>query len=162
MGHRIGLGYDVHPFATGRALVLGGVTISHPRGLAGHSDGDAVCHAVADALLGAFALGDMGRHFPDTEPRWRDANSMEMLSHVASLIAECGGHLVNADITVIADEPKLAPHVQAMREKLATALDVSIYGISIKATRTEGMGPLADGKGLAAQAVVLATDGADD
>jgi 2-C-methyl-D-erythritol 2,4-cyclodiphosphate synthase len=140
-------------------MVLGGVTIDHPRGLAGHSDADAVCHAIADALLGAFALGDLGQHFPDSDPRWRDLDSMELLRQVVSMVSRRGGQLVNADVTVIADEPRLAPHVEAMRQKLAESLGVSLDRISIKATRTEGLGPLADGEGLAAQAVVLVAEG---
>jgi 2-C-methyl-D-erythritol 2,4-cyclodiphosphate synthase len=155
MDFRVGLGYDVHPFATGRRLILGGVAIEHTRGLAGHSDGDAVCHAVSDALLGTFALGDMGKHFPDTDPRWQGADSMEMLRRVVTLIADLGGRPVNVDVTVVADEPILAPHVEGIRSNLAGALGLEMDRVSVKATRTEGLGPLADGGGLAAQAVIL-------
>jgi 2-C-methyl-D-erythritol 2,4-cyclodiphosphate synthase len=146
----------------GRKLVLGGVTIEHPRGLSGHSDGDAVCHAITDALLGALALGDMGKHFPDTDPRWQGADSVEMLRQVVAMIAARGGHPVNADVTVITDEPKLAPHVEAMRRNLGVALGLEMDRVSVKATRSEGLGPLADGAGLAAQAVVLVNDGKED
>jgi 2-C-methyl-D-erythritol 2,4-cyclodiphosphate synthase len=161
MGHRVGLGYDVHPFAEGRQLILGGVTIDHPRGLAAHSDGDAICHALSDALLGTFALGDMGKHFPDSDPRWQGADSVEMLRHVVALVAGRGGRPVHADVTVIADEPRLTPHVDTMRERLAGVLGIAMDHLSIKATRTEGLGPLADGAGLSAQAVVLVTDDSD-
>lgn len=162
MGYRVGLGYDVHPFAAGRKLILGGVTIDHPQGLSGHSDGDAVCHAISDALLGSLALGDMGKHFPDTDPRWQGADSVEMLRQVVTMIADQGGRPVNTDVTVVTDQPKLAPHVEAMRRVLADALGLGMDRVSVKATRSEGLGPLAGGAGLAAQAVVLVTDGEDD
>ena len=161
MGYRVGLGYDVHPFAEGRKLVLGGVAIDHPSGLAGHSDADAVCHAITDALLGALALGDMGTHFPDTDPRWQGADSIVMLRHVVGLISERGARPVNVDVTVIADQPKLAPHIDAMRRNVGDALGVGPDRVSIKATRSEGLGPLAGGVGLAAQAVALVADGED-
>ena len=155
MGLRVGLGYDVHPFTEGRPLVLGGVAIPHAAGLAGHSDADAVSHALADALLGALALGDLGRHFPDTDARWRGADSLDLLRRVVALLAERGARPVNADATVVTEEPRLAPHVDAMRERLAAALGVARERVSVKATRPEGLGALGQGKGLAAMAVVL-------
>ena len=155
MGLRIGHGYDVHPYEEGRPLILGGVAIAHPRGLSGHSDADALCHAVADALLGSLALGDLGQHFPDSDPRWKDADSLDILRQVREKIASRGGRPVNVDVTVVADEPKLAPHVSAMRTKIAAALEVSENRVSIKATRTEGVGTLAGANGLAVQAVAL-------
>jgi 2-C-methyl-D-erythritol 2,4-cyclodiphosphate synthase len=155
MGLRVGLGYDVHPFVAGRPLVLGGVGIEHGAGLAGHSDADAVCHALADALLGALALGDLGRHFPDSDARWRGADSVDLLRRVVALLAERGARLVNADVTVVAEQPRLAPHVEAMRDRLAPALGVERGRVSIKATRPEGLGALGQGRGLAAMAVAL-------
>jgi 2-C-methyl-D-erythritol 2,4-cyclodiphosphate synthase len=155
MGLRVGLGYDVHPFVEGRPLVLGGVAIAHAAGLAGHSDADAVSHALADALLGALALGDLGRHFPDTDARWRGADSLDLLRRVVALLAERGARPVNADVTVVTEEPRLAPHVDAMRERLAAALGLDRERVSVKATRPEGLGALGQGKGLAAMAVVL-------
>jgi 2-C-methyl-D-erythritol 2,4-cyclodiphosphate synthase len=155
MGLRVGLGYDVHPFAAGRPLVLGGVTVPHAAGLAGHSDADAVSHALADALLGAMALGDLGRHFPDSDPRWRGADSLDLLRRVVALLAERGARPVNADVTAVTEEPRLAPHVDAMRARLAAALGVAPERVSVKATRPEGLGALGRGEGLAALAVVL-------
>ncbi len=152
--YRIGLGYDVHPFAEGRRLVLGGVEIAHPRGLAGHSDADAVCHAVADALLGALALGDLGSRFADSDPTWRDADSAELLRRVVRLIGEHAARAVNADVVIVADEPRLGPHVEAMRGRLAEILGVGADAVSVKPKRTEGVA-LGGEAGLAAQAVVL-------
>jgi 2-C-methyl-D-erythritol 2,4-cyclodiphosphate synthase len=155
MGLRIGLGYDVHPFTAGRALVLGGVAIPHAAGLAGHSDADAVCHALADALLGALALGDLGGHFPDGDARWQGADSVDLLRRVVALLAEREARPVNVDVTVVTEEPRLAPHVEAMRDRLAPALGVERDRVSIKATRPEGLGALGQGRGLAAMAVAL-------
>ena len=156
MGQRVGLGYDVHPFGPGRPLVLGGVAIESERGgLVGHSDADAVCHAIADAVLGALALGDLGKHFPDTDPRWRGASSIGILEKVRAMADERGARVANADVTVVVESPKLAPHVEAMRERIALALRVDRDRVSVKATRPEGLGSLGDGSGLAALAVVL-------
>lgn len=156
MGQRVGLGYDVHPFGAGRPLILGGVSIDSDRGgLVGHSDADAVCHAIADAVLGALALGDLGKHFPDTDPRWRGASSLGLLETVIAMAAERGARVANADVTVVAEAPRLAPYVDAMRERLAGALGVDRDRVSVKATRPEGLGALGDGSGLAALAVVL-------
>ena len=156
MGQRVGLGYDVHPFGHGRALILGGVHIdSDHGGLVGHSDADAVCHALADAVLGALALGDLGRHFPDTDPKWHGASSVKILEAVIAMAAERGATVVNADVTVILEAPRLAPYVDVMRERLSEAIGVDKDRVSVKATRPEGLGALGQGLGLAAMAVVL-------
>jgi 2-C-methyl-D-erythritol 2,4-cyclodiphosphate synthase len=155
MGQRVGLGYDVHPFGHGRALILGGVRVESHRGLVGHSDADAVCHAIADAILGALALGDLGKHFPDTDGRWHGASSVGILEHVVAMAGERGASVVNADVTVVLEEPRLAPYVEAMRERLGQALGTGSEGVSVKATRPEGLGALGKGDGLAAFAVVL-------
>ena len=155
MGLRIGVGYDVHPFVGGRPLHLGGVRVEHAAGLAGHSDADAVCHAVGDALLGALALGDLGHHFPDTDPKWRGIDGARLLGRVVDMVAERGGRTSNVDVTVIAQEPKLAPYMEAMRGNLAEALRVGRDRVSVKATRPEGLGALGRREGLAAMAVVL-------
>ena len=152
---RIGTGFDVHAFADGRALVIGGVTIAHPRGLAGHSDADVLLHAVADALLGALALGDIGMHFPDTDPRFRGADSRVLLRHVASLVAGRGYAVGNLDATVIAQAPRLAPHVPAMRANIAADLRCAVDQVSVKATTTERLGFTGREEGIAAEAVVL-------
>ncbi len=152
---RMGIGYDVHPFAEGRPLILGGVRIPHERGLSGHSDADALAHAVADALLGALALGDLGTHFPDTDPVWRGADSLELLARVRMRIEEAGYRVANVDATVIAETPRLAPHVDAMREGLARALSVTPDLVSVKATRHEGLGALGRGEGLAVLAMAV-------
>lgn len=152
---RIGTGFDVHAFADGRALVIGGVTIVHPRGLAGHSDADVLLHAVADALLGALALGDIGMHFPDTDPRFRGADSRVLLRHVASLVAGRGYAVGNLDATVIAQAPRLAPHVPAMRANIAADLRCMVEQVSVKATTTERLGFTGREEGIAAEAVVL-------
>ena len=155
MTMRIGTGFDVHAFADGRALVIGVVTIAHPRGLAGHSDADVLLHAVADALLGALALGDIGMHFPDTDPRFRGADSRVLLRHVASLVAGRGYAVGNLDATVIAQAPRLAPHVPAMRANIAADLRCAVDQVSVKATTTERLGFTGREEGIAAEAVVL-------
>jgi len=152
---RIGHGYDVHALQEGRKLVLGGVEIPHTRGLAGHSDADALAHAVASALLGSVALGDLGTHFPDTDPRWRGASSLDLLRRVASMLRERGLALVNCDATLVAQEPRLAPHVPAMRANLARALGCDVDRVAVKATTHERLGALGRGEGIAAHAVVL-------
>ncbi len=152
---RIGQGFDAHRFAAGRRLVLGGVSIDHPLGMAAHSDGDVVIHALCDALLGAAGLGDIGRHFPDTDPAWEGADSRKLLRHVCSLLAERSLAVVNVDLTVIAQQPKLAPHFAAMRANLAADLDVEQTRVNLKATTTEGMGFTGRAEGIAASAVVL-------
>jgi 2-C-methyl-D-erythritol 2,4-cyclodiphosphate synthase len=152
---RTGIGYDVHRFAEGRALVLGGVPIPHAKGLVGHSDADALAHAIADALLGALALGDLGAHFPDTDARWAGASSLDLLARTVALVAGAGYAVGNVDATVLTEEPILVPHVPAMRAALAKALGVAIGSVSVKATRPEGLGGLANGQGLAVWAVAL-------
>jgi 2-C-methyl-D-erythritol 2,4-cyclodiphosphate synthase len=151
---RIGQGIDVHPFAGDphRPLVLGGVVIEGGRGLGGHSDADAVCHALADAVLGAVGLGDLGRHFPDTDPLWRGADSVGLLSEVVRLAAEAGFACVNADCTIVAEAPRLAPHTEAMGRRMGEVLGAPV---SVKATRAEKMGALGRTEGVACLAVVL-------
>lgn len=152
---RIGTGYDVHALAEGRPLVLGGVTIAHPRGLAGHSDADVLLHAIADALLGALALGDLGAHFPDSDPRWKGADSRALLRNVAALVAAAGWELGNLDATIIAQAPRLAAHVPAMRGNIAADLGCDPSVVSVKATTTERLGFAGREEGIAAEAVVL-------
>jgi 2-C-methyl-D-erythritol 2,4-cyclodiphosphate synthase len=152
---RIGQGYDVHPFEPGKKLVLGGVAIDHPDGLAGHSDGDALTHAIIDALLGAAALGDIGTHFPSSREDLRGADSMELLMGVAKLLAASGCSIVNIDSTVVAQKPRIAPHVTAMRDRIAMALAINPRCVSVKATTTDGLGSMGRAEGIAAQAVCL-------
>ena len=152
---RIGNGFDVHALVAGRPLILGGVTISHDRGLEGHSDADVLLHAVADAILGALALGDLGAHFPDTDPRWKGADSRALLRHVVGLAADRGYRVGNVDATVIAQAPRLAPHVPAMRANLAADLRCAVDDVSVKATTTERLGFTGRGEGIAAMASVL-------
>jgi 2-C-methyl-D-erythritol 2,4-cyclodiphosphate synthase len=155
MNIRIGNGFDVHALVAGRRLVLGGVTIPYERGLEGHSDADALLHAVGDAILGALALGDLGAHFPDTDSRWKDADSRVLLRHVASLAFAGGWRIGNLDATLIAQAPKLAPHVPAMRANLAADLGCELGEVSVKATTTERLGFAGRGEGIAALATVL-------
>ena len=152
---RIGQGYDVHAFTTGRPLVLGGVTIPYDKGLAAHSDGDAVIHALCDALLGAAALGDIGAHFPDTDKGFENINSRLLLASVMKLLTENSYGVVNTDITIVAQAPKMAPHIQAMQEILAADMGIEQSAVSIKATTTEGMGFTGRGEGIAVHAIVL-------
>jgi 2-C-methyl-D-erythritol 4-phosphate cytidylyltransferase/2-C-methyl-D-erythritol 2,4-cyclodiphosphate synthase len=158
---RIGTGFDVHAFADGRPLVLCGVTINHPRGLAGHSDADVGIHALCDAIYGALAEGDIGRHFPPSEAAWKDADSARFLVHAAGRIAARGGRLANADVTLICERPKIAPYAAAMTVRLATLLGVDASRVSVKATTTERLGFTGRNEGIAAQAVatVLVPDG---
>ncbi len=148
-----GIGYDCHRFATGRRLVLGGVVIPHERGLEGHSDADVLIHAVIDALLGAAGLGDIGEHFPDTDERYRDADSIELLETVLRTVVAAGFEVENVDCTVLMEAPKLGPHRQAIRERLALALNLPITRVNVKATTGEGMGFVGRGEGVAALAV---------
>jgi len=152
---RIGQGYDVHPLREGRRLVLGGVEIAHERGLAGHSDADALLHAIADAVLGAAGLGDIGTHFPPSDERWRDASSLDLLGQVAGLARAGGWRVVNVDATVIAERPRVAPHVPLMRERIAACLGVTTGAVGVKATTNEGLGALGREEGIAALAVAL-------
>lgn len=154
MSMRVGHGFDVHAFSDDpdRVLVLGGVTFAGERGLAGHSDADVVAHACADALLGAAGLGDLGRHFPDTDPRWADANSLTLLTEVVRMVAEAGWAVANVDCTVLAEAPRLAPRREAMEQGLTAAVAAPV---TVKATTAEGLGAIGRGEGIAAQAVVL-------
>ena len=152
---RIGQGFDVHAFGPGDHVLLGGVRIPHTHGLLAHSDGDVAAHALCDAMLGALALGDIGKHFPDSDPRWKDADSVQLLAHCAALVRERGFTLGNADITVICERPKLAPHIEAMRARLASALECEADAVSIKATTSEKLGFTGRGEGIAAFAIVL-------
>ena len=154
MSVRTGLGYDCHRLEEGRRLVLGGVVVPHERGLLGHSDADVLTHAIIDALLGAAALGDIGQHFPDTDERYRDADSIELLRAAVSLLSERGFTIVNIDATVVIERPKLAPVREEIRARLASALGVGVDGVSVKATRGEGVGFVGREEGAAALAVV--------
>ena len=151
---RVGFGFDVHPLAHGRPLVLGGVTVEFERGLAGHSDADVLSHAVGEALLGALALGDLGRHFPDTDPRYRGISSLRLLRSVVELVAARGGRLVNVDATVLAQAPRLAPLLPEMAKRLADALGLEVDRVSVKAKSPEGLGLVGRQEGMAAMAVV--------
>jgi 2-C-methyl-D-erythritol 2,4-cyclodiphosphate synthase len=150
---RVGIGYDSHRFVEGRPLVLGGVTIPHSTGLAGHSDADAVAHALTDAILGAAAAGDIGRLFPDTDPRWKDANSMELLRTAHELVRSRGFSLQQADLTIITEQPRLGPHLSQMAATLASRLGTSPGSVSLKAKSNEGMGFIGRGEGVAVIAV---------
>ncbi|UCF05066.1 MAG: 2-C-methyl-D-erythritol 2,4-cyclodiphosphate synthase [bacterium] len=152
--HRVGIGYDIHPLVGGRPLVLGGVEIDYVKGLQGHSDADALLHALCDALLGALNLGDLGEHFPETA-EYEGIPSIRILERVAGMVATSGYRLVNADCIVLAEEPKLAPYRRKMAFRIAGVLGVPADVVSIKATRGEGMGPVGEGRAIAAQAVVL-------
>jgi 2-C-methyl-D-erythritol 2,4-cyclodiphosphate synthase len=154
-----GIGYDCHTFATGRRLVLGGIEIEHDRGLAGHSDADVVTHAIIDALLGAAALGDIGQHFPDTDPRYKDANSLELLRAAVALLADRGFLVVHVDATVLLERPAVAPHRDRIRATLAEALGIDVEHVSVKATRGEGIGFIGRGEGAAALAVATVRSG---
>lgn len=152
---RIGLGYDVHAFSEGRRLILGGVEIDHPRGLAGHSDADVLAHALMDALLGAVRGGDIGKLFPDTDPRFRGANSLKLLAEVYSFVLDQGYRLVDADCVLVLEHPKISPYRDQMRANLAAAMGVDVECVGLKATTTEKLGFEGRGEGVAAQAVVL-------
>ncbi len=152
---RIGQGYDVHRFCDGDFIILGGVRIPYEKGLEAHSDGDVVLHALADALLGAAALGDIGRHFPDTDPNFKGADSRVLLRHVYGIVLEKGYRLVNADVTIIAQAPKMAPHIPAMCVNIAADLEVDVDAVNVKATTTEKLGFEGRKEGIAVQAVAL-------
>lgn len=149
----IGIGYDVHPFAEGRALILGGITIDHPLGLQGHSDADVLCHAIADALLGAVGERDIGHHFPNTDERFRGISSLDILKQVALLLRGHHAHILNIDSTLIAEAPKMAPHLARMQEKIGEALQLAPARVGIKATTNERLGFIGRGEGIAAMAV---------
>jgi 2-C-methyl-D-erythritol 2,4-cyclodiphosphate synthase len=152
---RVGIGFDSHPFADGRPLRLGGVSIAHPRGLAGHSDGDALAHAVADALLGAAGRGTLGEHFPDGSDEWRGADSAVLLARAAGLVGKAGFRLGNLDAVVIAEAPRIAPHAAAIRARLAEILEVEPARISVRGTSSNGLGFTGRSEGIAAVAVAL-------
>jgi len=150
---RCGIGYDAHRLMSGRKLILGGVEISHHRGLEGHSDADVLSHAIADAVLGALGAGDIGEHFPNTDEAIRGISSIEILRHVATIAAQKNARVVNLDATLLAEAPKISPHIPAMQEKIAAALGVQVDAISIKATTNEGLGAIGRGEGMSAIAV---------
>jgi 2-C-methyl-D-erythritol 2,4-cyclodiphosphate synthase len=152
---RVGQGFDFHPMRPGRALKLGGVAIPHDAGLDGHSDADVAAHALANAILGALGEGDLGRHFPDSDPRFKNADSLALLAEVWKLASGRGWRLVNADLTIFAQRPRLAPYVDAMRERMAAALGAETAMLNVKASSPEGLGALGRGEGMAAAAVVL-------
>ena len=152
---RVGQGFDVHQLVAGRRLVIGGVEIPHERGLLGHSDADVLLHAICDALLGAAALGDIGRHFPDSDPRYKGIDSRELLRHVGRLLAERGHRVANLDATIIAEAPRMAPHVPAMVANIAADLGIAPGSVNVKATTTERLGFTGRGDGIAAQAIAL-------
>jgi 2-C-methyl-D-erythritol 2,4-cyclodiphosphate synthase len=153
-----GIGYDCHRFAAGRALVLGGVRVAHDRGLEGHSDADVLTHAIIDAMLGAAALGDIGQHFPDTDPRYAGADSIELLRATVALLAHAGLAVTHVDATVVLERPKLAPMRDAMRERLAAALGLELGHVSLKATRGEGMGFVGREEGIATLAIATVAE----
>ena len=155
MKMRIGMGYDVHRLTEDRKLILGGVDIPYEKGLLGHSDADVLLHAIMDALLGAAALGDIGKHFPDTDPAYKGISSVELLKHVGGLLDEHGYRIGNIDSTIIAQRPKMAPHIQAMRENTAKALNIDVDQINIKATTEEGLGFTGEGLGIASNAICM-------
>jgi 2-C-methyl-D-erythritol 2,4-cyclodiphosphate synthase len=155
MRFRVGQGFDFHPLAAGRKLVLGGVEIEHPAGLRGHSDADVAAHALANAILGALGEGDLGRHFPDNDPRYQGADSILLLETVWKRATDLGWHLTNADVTIFAARPRLAPHLPAMRTRLAAALGEDAVLLNVKATNPEGLGALGRGEGMAAAAIVM-------
>jgi 2-C-methyl-D-erythritol 2,4-cyclodiphosphate synthase len=155
MRFRVGQGFDFHPLVAGRPLVIGGVTIAHMQGLRGHSNEHVSAHALANAILGAIGAGDLGRHFPDDDPRYKDADSIDLLSTVWQHATDLGWRLANADLTVFAQEPRLAPHLPAMRTGLAAALGVPETRINVKASSPEGLGALGRNEGMAAAAIVM-------
>lgn len=152
---RIGMGYDVHRLVEGRALILGGVEIPYEKGLLGHSDADVLLHAIMDALLGAAALGDIGKHFPDTDPAYKGISSMKLLEHVGKLLEENLFYIENIDATIIAQAPKMRPYIDTMRKNIAEALGIAPEQVSVKATTEEGLGFTGTGEGIASQAVCL-------
>jgi len=160
MGMRIGEGWDVHALVPGRPLVIGGVVVPYERGLLGHSDADVLLHAITDALLGAAGLGDIGRHFPDTDARFKGADSMLLLEEALRRVAAEGWAVANVDSTVVAQAPKLAPHIDAMRERIAKGLGLSASQVNVKAKTAEKLGPVGQGQSIEARAVVLLVQGA--
>jgi len=152
---RVGMGYDVHKLVEGRDLIMGGVKIPYEKGLLGHSDADVLLHAISDALLGAAALGDIGKHFPDTDPKYKGADSLKLLEHVGNLLEEKLYVIGNIDATIIAQRPKMAPHIPQMRENIARALHIDVDQVNVKATTEEGLGFTGSGEGISSQAIAL-------
>ena len=152
---RVGMGYDVHKLVENRKLILGGVEIEHEKGLLGHSDADVLLHAIMDSILGALALGDIGKHFPDTDEKYKGADSMKLLEHVYNLIKEKGYAIGNLDATIIAQAPKMAPHIQKMRENIARVLNTDINNVNVKATTEEGLGFTGNKEGISSQSICL-------
>ncbi|MBR0415399.1 MAG: 2-C-methyl-D-erythritol 2,4-cyclodiphosphate synthase [Clostridia bacterium] len=155
---RVGQGYDVHRLAEGRKLIIGGVEIPHDKGLLGHSDADVLLHAIADALLGAAALGDIGKHFPDTDDAFKDADSLKLLAKVAEIVCAAGFTVQNIDATIIAQRPKMSPYIDRMRENIAAAIGIDVSAVSVKATTEEGLGFTGHQEGISALAVCLIDD----
>jgi 2-C-methyl-D-erythritol 2,4-cyclodiphosphate synthase len=153
--YRVGMGYDVHPFVTDRPLILGGITIPHLQGLAGHSDADCLVHAICDALLGAVAEGDIGRHFPDSDPEYKDVGSLLLLKRVVEMVTKKGFKITNIDATIVAQAPRLSPYRSQMEGKIAAHAGIDKERVNVKATSTEGLGFIGRGEGIAAYAVVL-------
>ncbi len=151
---RVGIGYDVHSLVEGRKLIIGGINIPYKKGLLGHSDGDVLLHAIKDSILGAAALGDIGKHFPDTDERYKDANSLELLKQVGIMINSKGYLINNLDTIIIAQEPKMAPYIEEMKNNIASALNIEVDNVNIKATTTEGLGFVGSGEGIAAKSIV--------
>ncbi|MFX0549591.1 2-C-methyl-D-erythritol 2,4-cyclodiphosphate synthase [Hathewaya histolytica] len=152
---RVGLGYDVHKLVEGRDLIIGGVTIPYEKGLLGHSDADVLLHAISDAILGSAALGDIGTHFPDTDPRFKGISSMVLLKEVGNLVFEKGYKIGNIDATIIAQKPKMSPYIMNMRENIANALNISVDFVNVKATTEEGLGFTGNGDGISSQCICL-------
>ena len=152
---RVGFGYDIHPFVAGRPLILGGIEVPSPYGLEGHSDADVLIHALCDALLGAIAAGDIGKHFPNTDPQYKDIQSTILLQRVNALLREGGFYVVNADATIVAEQPRLAPFLPRMAQRLSEVLEIDLGRINVKATTSEGLGPVGRREGMAAYAVAL-------
>jgi len=152
---RVGFGYDIHPFVAGRPLILGGIEVPSPYGLEGHSDADVLIHALCDALLGAIAAGDIGKHFPNTDPQYKDIQSTILLQRVNALLREGGFYVVNADATIVAEQPRLASFLPRMAQRLSEVLEIDLGRINVKATTSEGLGPIGRREGIAAYAVAL-------
>ncbi len=152
---RVGEGWDTHALVEGRKLILGGIEIAHTHGLLGHSDADALCHAITDALLGAAALGDIGRHFPDTDPQFHGADSIALLTEAARRVRAAGWHIGNVDSTIVAQAPKMAPHIQAMRQRLCTAMGIALEQVNVKAKTAEKMGPVGRLESIETRAVCM-------
>ncbi len=152
---RIGFGYDAHRLSKGRDLILGGVNVPHEKGLVGHSDADVLSHAIGEAILGALSLGDLGKHFPDTDDRYKNISSLKILSMINDLVKKGDARIINVDSTVVAEEPKLSGHIRTMRQNISGALEIDVDQVSVKATTTEGMGFAGRKEGIAAHAVVL-------